>query len=150
MLTQSLWIPILILTSLTTVGPEHEVDPGERLSRYQIGLMVARADQTDLLAAVIDIDFPDEVKRVGQAVASALNGSGYRLAESRRDRCQDRLFELPLPSVHRTLGPLSVRQALAVLAGPGWALRTDQIKRTVWFERVPLQRNDPNRECACD
>lgn len=150
MFTQSLWIPLLILSSMTAGEPDQRDSLAERLSRYQIGLLTARVDQTDLLAAVIDMDFPDEVERVGQAIAAVLKGSGYRLADSRAGGCQERLFDLPLPSAHRTLGPLSLRQALAVLAGPGWKLQSDPVKRTVWFERMPLEKADANRECPCD
>lgn len=148
------WMYTLILASWSTsfaATADHElkVDPGERLSRYQISALVARAEQTDPLNALVDIVFPEDVERVGQAVTYVLKGSGYRLADFSPLTCQNQLFGLPLPSVHRQLGPLSVKQALEVLAGPGWRLMVDRAERTVRFEVVPLGEDFAKGGCRC-
>ena len=45
------------------------------------------------------------------------------------------LFALPLPEVHRQLGPMSLQQALETLAGPAFQLVEDPVHRLVAFER---------------
>ena len=45
------------------------------------------------------------------------------------------LLDLPLPEAHRTLGPLPLRTALAILAGPAFRLVEDPVHRLISFER---------------
>jgi len=62
-----------------------------------------------------------------------LQRSGYSL-------CPDAaavkvLFTRPLPAAHYRLGPIPLRRALQVLAGPAWQLKTDEVGRSVCFEQ---------------
>ncbi|PUB42728.1 conjugative transfer region protein (TIGR03748 family), partial [Pseudomonas sp. GV047] len=45
------------------------------------------------------------------------------------------LFTRPLPAAHYRLGPIPLRNALQVLAGPAWQLTTDEVSRSVCFEQ---------------
>nr|WP_244589997.1 hypothetical protein [Xenorhabdus budapestensis] len=41
------------------------------------------------------------------------------------------LYRQPLPSVHTQLGPVRLRTALQVMAGPAWQLEVDEVQRVV-------------------
>jgi type IV pili sensor histidine kinase/response regulator len=129
-------------------GAEIAADGSLRLSRYQTMTLQPHPAQVDLLSAVIDIEFTADVETVGAAVAMLLKGSGYGLSGA---ACQDELFGLQLPSVHRQLGPLPLRHALEVLSGPGWRPAIDRNNRSLSFERVaPEGEGEDERDrCHC-
>ncbi|MCP3994765.1 MAG: hypothetical protein GY722_06845, partial [bacterium] len=79
---------------------------------------------------------------VGEAVRYLLQRSGYRLptAESIGPDTVV-LFGLPLPAVHRSLGPMTLRDALATLAGPAFYLVQDPVHRLITFERCAADRS---------
>ena len=89
----------------------------------------------DLLAVIIEIRFPQSINSVGQALENMLVNSGFRLAElSAADPSLSILLNSPLPNVHRSLGPVSLRTALNTLSGPSWDLIIDPVHRLVSFE----------------
>ncbi len=91
--------------------------------------------QADLLSAMIKVQFPVHIQTVGAAIPYLLQRSGYRLADSEHTgNAMRKLMALPLPAVHRNLGPLSVRQALMSLAGPKFLLVEDPVHRRLAFE----------------
>ncbi len=50
------------------------------------------------------------------------------------------MFALPLPAVHRSLGPMTLRDALKTLAGPAFNLVQDPVHRLITFERCSTGR----------
>ena len=46
---------------------------------------------------------------------------------------------LPLPAVHRNLGPMPVKRELETLAGPAFRLVEDPVHRLVTFERCEIE-----------
>jgi type IV pili sensor histidine kinase/response regulator len=93
------------------------------------------AQQDPLTAPVVSV-LPASVTRIGEAVETLLGPSGYRLASplaAEAERAE--LLDLPLPEAHRTLGPLPLRTALAILAGPAFRLVEDPVHRLISFER---------------
>ena len=94
--------------------------------------------QTLVVGGIDRIMFPVDVVTVGDALATALYSSGYRLAATEEaDASRDILMPLPLPDAHRRLGPMPLRLALQTLAGPAWRLLEDPVYRLVAFERCP-------------
>ncbi|MEX2257192.1 MAG: integrating conjugative element protein pill, pfgi-1, partial [Woeseia sp.] len=87
----------------------------------------------DALRALATQRFPDDIATVGAAFGFLLQGTGYQL-QSTADPCQALLFAQPLPVAHRQLGPITVRHALAVLAGPAYRPVVDTLYRRVTFE----------------
>ena len=49
------------------------------------------------------------------------------------------LMVLPLPAVHRSIGPMSLKRALETLAGPAFLLIEDPVHRLVAFERCAME-----------
>ncbi|MCB1871754.1 MAG: hypothetical protein KDI49_07080, partial [Gammaproteobacteria bacterium] len=76
------------------------------------------------------------IQTLGEAVRYLLQRSGYRLAKIESTGPDTvTLFALPLPVVHRSLGPMTLRDALKTLAGPTFNLVQDPVHRLVTFER---------------
>tara|TARA_R100000005_G_scaffold96633_1_gene85348 strand:- start:3041 stop:3487 length:447 start_codon:yes stop_codon:yes gene_type:complete len=109
------------------------------VDRYTVLAATPTTEQQDLLGGMARIRFPDDVRTVGEAVAYALSGSGYRLASAQEsDTDRNTLMQLLLPDAHRTLGPTPLRLTLQALAGPAWRLLEDPVHRLVAFERCPV------------
>ena len=98
-----------------------------------------------LLSAIVRVEFPGSVTRVGQAVEHLLRPSGYRLSpQHAAEPTRQSLLNLPLPEPHRTLGPMPLKTALETLVGPAFRLVEDPVHRLVSFERcVPARYERP-------
>ena len=118
------------LTSLNLKADDAQV------GRYSVIAAVPTEAQVDLLATTLTIRFPERIQTLGEAVRYLLQRSGYRLAKVESigpDTVM--LFALPLPAVHRSLGPMTLRDALNTLAGQAFNLVQDPVHRLVTFER---------------
>jgi len=103
--------------------------------RYSLISTKATPSQSDLFAVIIKTDFPLTVTTVGAAIQNLLLNSGYRLAKaSHTDPYMHVLMDAQLPEVQRDLGPISLRNALTVLAGKPWRLVVDPVHRLVSFD----------------
>ena len=112
-----------------------------QVGRYSVIAAVPTEAQADLLATTLTIRFPVRIQTLGEAVRYLLQRSGYRLAKI--DLIEPdtvTLFTLPLPAVHRSLGPMTLRDALETLAGPAFNLVQDPIHRLITFERCSTDR----------
>ena len=113
------------------------------MARYSALKAEPTAEQKDLLARTIKIQFPKRIRTVGEAIRFLLQGSGYRLADSTGAGPEVRsLLLFPLPKAHRNLGPMSLRTALHTLAGPAFRLVEDPLHRRIAFE--PCLIRDPS------
>ena len=112
-----------------------------RYGRYQLVEIGAEGPQKDLLSQIIDLTIPALPHKPNPSVADAMHhvllNSGYQLCHTQSVS----VFEsFPLPVAHYRLGPISIREALNVLAGPGWHLQVDDFNRKVCFK--PIQATD--------
>ncbi len=129
-------LAIAVLMQVPTVHAE-----AVQVGRYAMVRAVPTRAQIDLLAAPVTVQFPASVDTVGKAVEHLLRPSGYRLAaDAVADPSRAVLLGLPLPAVHRTLGPMPLQSALETLAGPAYRLVEDPLHRLVSFERCPRSR----------
>ncbi len=127
----------------------HADDP-IRLARYTLQSATAEASQLDLLAALIEIEFPPHIETAGDAIDYVLLRSGYRRIETPAAR---RAMDLPLPRAHRKIGPLDLRSAIQTLAGQPWRLHEDAIQRVIWLtlkDDVDLASGAPEDFVASD
>lgn len=107
-----------------------------QVGRYSLYEATPTAAQRDLLATTISVQFPERIQTVGEAVRYLLQRSGYRLAGAETMGLGTvSLFALPLPAVHRSLGPMALQEALKTLAGPAFRLVRDPVHRLITFER---------------
>lgn len=89
-------------------------------------------DQLDPLQVVIDFSFPRGVNTVGEAIHLLISPSGYQL-EIKDNDIAYLLFEMPLPEVHRHLGPIRFKDALSILSGKGFIPTFDETLRRLSF-----------------
>lgn len=127
---------LLIVFLLTPVG-SHLCSAGETNSRvhtdrYTLHATSPRVDQAAPMNAIINVSMGKDVLTVGDAIREILKGSGYRWQST--DGNDKLLDTLPLPSVVRELGPISLSDALETVAGEAWHLRNDHLNRIVWFD----------------
>ena len=112
-----------------------------RTGRYSTVVLRPTFAQRDPLQATMTLQIPAALHTVGQALSYALLDSGYRLAPAYTDALSRRvLFQLPLPEVHRTLGPLSLKTILTTLAGSPYHLMINPVNRLVSFRLKPPYR----------
>ncbi|MXN30341.1 MULTISPECIES: PFGI-1 class ICE element type IV pilus protein PilL2 [Delftia] len=113
------------------------VDGNKRLQlgRYTTAEAQPQLGLNEPLALVAQITFPrEQVTTIGEAIDYTLLRTGYALADLTALSPEARRFlGLPLPEAHRTLGPYSVQDMLAVLVGKAWSWQTDHVTRRVWF-----------------
>ncbi|NMX53069.1 pili assembly chaperone [Pseudomonas veronii] len=117
-------------------SPAHESHPSElRYGRYTLVSTKPTTEQRDLLAQIVDVSIPSNLNpSVQEAMHYVLQRSGYSLCPAAEP--VKVLFTRPLPAAHYRLGPISLRNALQVLAGPAWQLTVDEVSRSVCFERL--------------
>ncbi len=123
------------LTSLNLRADDAQV------GRYSVIDAVPTEAQADLLATTLTIRFPERIQTLGESVRYLLQRSGYRLASTSSIGPDTvTLFALPLPAAHRSLGPMTLRDALKTLAGPAFNLVQDPVHRLITFERCSTGR----------
>ena len=136
----------LFAASLATAGNAgtSEVQVG----RYQSVMLQPTDEQIDLLSSIVEIELPEQVSTVGQAITHLLDGSGYRLLSPKlAESYRSHLFAMPLPQAQRQLGPLSLRQALELLGGPAFRLVIEPTYRLVSFELI--KTTGDTHACSC-
>ena len=113
------------------------------VSRYSTVSLSAVEAQRQPLTAVISLNLNRNATTVLHAIEQVLHDSGYRLSTMHPDRRVNQLFNLPLPKIHRTLGPVTVSGALKTLAGSHWELVVDPINRLLTFQLPDTFQNAP-------
>ena len=125
---------ICLMGACATIAPQLQANEVQ-VGRYSMLSATPTEAQADLLATTIKVQLPKRIHTIGEAIRYLLQRSGFRLAASEAMAPEMRvLFDLPLPAVHRELGPISLRQALETLAGPAFQLVQDPIHRLIAFE----------------
>ena len=132
---------VICIVGLCTLASVNLKADDAQVGRYSVIAAVPTKAQTDLLATTLTIRFPERIQTLGEAVQYLLQRSGYRLAKVELTGPNTAtLFALPLPAVHRSLGPMTLRDALETLAGPAFNLVQDPVHRLVSFERCSTDR----------
>jgi len=91
--------------------------------------------QMDLLNNLLEIEVPDHLNTVGQALEYILSPYGFRLADCEPDNeAQYLLFSLPLPDPHRHLETMTLHDALFTLGGEGFSPEVNPVKRTLCYQ----------------
>ena len=132
----SLGFMVLLASSPDSFAIDDVIAPTRiTVGRYSTLRAAPTEAQIDLLANIVTVSMPASTLSVGDAVRHLLKDSGYRLASApMAEPGRAALLRLPLPAVHRSLGPMSVRDALETLAGPAFRLVEDPVHRLVSFE----------------
>ena len=119
-----------------------------QVGRYQSVMVEPTDEQLDLLSHIVEMELPEQINTIGQAISHLLDGSGYRLLSPKlAESYRSHLFAMPLPQVQRQLGPLTLRQALELLGGPAFRLVIDPTYRLVSFELIKTTSDAHARSC---
>ncbi len=139
---------MLLLLAIASFSINAEsIDRRVQTNRYTYIHTAPTALQKDLLSVVVDIQFPQSIKNVGQAISLLLNNSGYRLEDKDSNNIsQYYLYTLPLPEVQRTLGPIELREALRLLGGNGFETNVDPVKRVISYRLIDNYINNLTSE----
>ena len=131
-----LWALSMVLTGISVTTSSNAYASDVQVGRYSLLSAEPTEGQIDLLATVVTVHFPVQIQTVGESVGYLLQRSGYRLADTKALAPEAMgLLALPLPSVHRQLGPMPLRRALETLAGATFHLVQDPVHRLIAFER---------------
>ena len=103
--------------------------------RYSYIKNIPPVDQLNPLKVVIKTTIPQSVDTVGETVKFLLARSGYVLAEdSVLSKEAKALLRLPLPHIHRKIGPMTLDRALHTLSGDAFELVVDPVHRKIAYE----------------
>lgn len=103
--------------------------------RYTSVKNIAPVDQLNPLKVVIKTKLPQSIATVREAVDFLLVRSGYTMAEDGVLSAEAKtLMALPLPAVHRELGPMTLDRALHTLSGDAFVLVVDPVHRKIGYE----------------
>ena len=80
---------------------------------------------------------PQSVRTVRSAIEFLLARSGFTFDEVVLSEEAKILMGLPLPQIHRSLGPITLDEALQTLSGDTYELVVDPIHRRVTFNCLP-------------
>ena len=113
-----------------------------RVGRYSQLAPVPRPGQANPLQTIISLTFPSQIRTVGAALNHLLARSGWALASTQAsDPTIPHLMSLPLPESQRSLGPIALFDALAVLCGEAYVVVVDPVNRLVSCElHAPYSR----------
>jgi type IV pili sensor histidine kinase/response regulator len=138
-------LPLALLCCLSVSAYAESVIPTdqaerEKVERVQTGRYsfvqnIPPVDQLNPLKVVIRTRVPQSINSVGQTVEFLLARSGYVLADASVLSEEAKvLLDLPLPAIHRTIGPMTLDRALNTLSGEAFELIVDPVHRKVAFE----------------
>ncbi|MGH8303227.1 MAG: PilL N-terminal domain-containing protein [Steroidobacteraceae bacterium] len=118
--------------------------PAVRYGRYTLVELSPDGGQQDLMQQIVDVTMPAAfAATVGDALGYVLLRSGFSLCDSPQIRI---LNTLPLPATDLHLGPLTLKSALRILAGPGWKLEVNEVTRRICF--TPVTPSSPSGKSA--
>ncbi len=138
-------LPVALLCCLSFTAYAESVMPTDQAEREQVERMqtgrysfvqnIPPVDQLNPLKVVIRTRVPQSINSVGQTVEFLLARSGYGLADASVLSEEAKvLLNLPLPAIHRTIGPMTLDRALNILSGEAFELIVDPVHRKVAFE----------------
>ena len=125
--------PDILTPDLYRNGAALEKDPVVRYGRYTLVSSAPTADQRDLMAQIVDISIPANMTpNVREAMVYVLDRSGYSLCSTDTGQVSV-LYTRPLAAALYRIGPVTLRNALQVLAGPAWQVEIDEVDREVCY-----------------
>lgn len=90
--------------------------------------------QRQLLQVIISVTIPDDITTIGQTIHYLLKRSGYQLVQPQADQPElTAFFNKRLPEVHRHLGPMTLEDALSILAAPAFTFHEDTVQRLISY-----------------
>ncbi len=131
-------IPFLLAASAASQSDQFVHEPPIdviQTGRYSHVRNAPLEDEFNPLKVVVKTSFPRSIESIGQAMNLILLRSGYQMADTTVLSPEAvSLMRLPLPEVHRDIGPMRLDMALRSLAGSAYDLVVDPVNRRIAFE----------------
>jgi type IV pili sensor histidine kinase/response regulator len=145
---------VTVTRNVQPVSPDEYARQPEvvRYDRYLLVSTDPIEAQRDPLSQIIEIRIPSSLHpTVADGLRYVLKQSGYTLCAT--GPANGVLYRQPLPAIHYRLGPVRLRTALQVMAGPAWQLEEDDVQRVVCHSlrkgyRLPASQLTPSRQPA--
>jgi type IV pili sensor histidine kinase/response regulator len=113
-----------------------------QVGRYLTVTEGANVSQSEPLQQSFMLNIPGEINTVGGAMSYLLNNSGFSLLPIKyRDTDTETLLTQKLPLSDRSLGPMTVMQALIALSGDAYVVLVDPQHRYISFMLRPRFQN---------
>jgi type IV pili sensor histidine kinase/response regulator len=130
-----------LAVSLSSRALAELTTPGVHESRYMVTQLGPTEPQQDLLQAIVIIQVPPHITTVGNAIEYVVRPYGFQMLLQKDIATEQSLLaSLPLPETHRTLGPITLVDALKVLGGEAFNLVVNPVNRTVSYVLNPDYR----------
>ena len=100
-----------------------------QVDRYTGYKTNATLEEVNPLLVLTQINFPSAIKTVREAIDHALQRSGYRVDWQQSAEAYNIFSKLDIPLVHRKLNLMTLKDAIATLAGEAWQLLVDSVNR---------------------
>ena len=113
----------------TIAAPTNLVNRQLKVDRYTSYQAHATIEEINPLLVVTQINFPSDIKTVSDAIEHSLQRSGYQIDWQQSAEAYDIFSVLEMPIVHRKLNLMTLKDAIATLAGEAWQLLVDSVNR---------------------
>ena len=127
-----LWINIwntIVIAAEMNFKYQDSHDRQLQVDRYTGYKTNATIEESNPLLVITQINFPSNIKTVHEAIDHALQRSGYRMDWRQSAEAYDIFSELEIPRVHKKLNLMTLKDAVATLAGEAWQLLVDSVNR---------------------
>ena len=131
----NLFILLISLLNITAVMAQSDLaeqsspDRHLQVDRYTGYKTYATIEEVNPLLVITQINFPSSVRTVYEAIEHSLQRSGYRVDWQQSAEAYKIFSELEMPRVHRKLNLMTLKDAIATLAGEVWHLLVDSVNR---------------------
>lgn len=108
-----------------------------RQGRYTLVNTSPEDGQKYLLEQMVSVNVAKKKRAsltVEQGLKATLSGTGFKLCNGATFSQTMPLFSLSLPKVHYQFGPMKLREALQMLAGPAYYVTLNDVTRTICFK----------------
>lgn len=140
--------PEMLRPDIYPQGVQPSPEPVIREGRYRLVSTHPSAEQKDLLAQIVRYENSGGLNITVKTAMNYITArSGYSLCTPDSRPHVATLYNLPLPEAHHKIGPMTLRNALQILAGPAYSVEVDELARGVCF-RVREDYNKPVRLSA--
>ena len=134
---------LIVLIGMTSNNSLVFSEEERQAGRYTIVKTGPDTAEAEPLRAIKLIQIPSHINDVYGALEHLLRETGYAI-NSQSLKAKQIFSSLPLPAVHREMGPMTISEALHTLIGPAWSLTIDDRLRTILIGQHQTQiANEP-------
>ena len=129
------WDKKIVVVAAKKASQQLSYFTGIQSGRYSTVQAKPTQAQRQLLQVMISVTVPDDITTIGQTIHYLLKRSGYQWVQPQTDQPElTAFFRKRLPEVHRHMGPMTLEDALNMLAAPAFSLHEDPVQRVIRYD----------------